>query len=448
MVGDKSDPAISRATVLQYDPRMALFEPTAGDVLPVLSDERRRLFLHPDSSGRPVRSPVSEATIARARAHRIERVRSEMRRHDCSALILYNPINIRYAYDYSNMQLWTMHEMMRHALIFADGPAMMFEFKGCEHLCRLGANIDEVRTATGYMYMAYGDGADDRATVWADEMADLFRRYGSGGRLAVDRIEPLGLSALADRGLLVDDGQKIMEHARSIKNDAEIEMMQWTIRVAESGMARIYDRSEPGVTEHELWAELHHENARYGGEWFEARLLCSGPRTNPWLQEVSDRVVQAGEMISFDTDMVGPYGYCADLSRSWTCGHTPMTGLQRSLYAKAVDQVEHNTALLEPGLSFREFNERSWRIPDRHVPYRYSLAIHGVGLVDEWPVIALHPDFDGPYGHRHGTFETGMVLCVESLMAEAGSESIKLETQVLITDDGAMRLDRFPWEDS
>jgi len=30
MVGDKSDPAISRATVLQYDPRMALFEPTAG----------------------------------------------------------------------------------------------------------------------------------------------------------------------------------------------------------------------------------------------------------------------------------------------------------------------------------------------------------------------------------------------------------------------------------
>jgi Xaa-Pro aminopeptidase len=71
-----------------------------------------------------------------------------------------------------------------------------------------------------------------------------------------------------------------------------------------------------------------------------------------------------------------------------------------------------------------------------------------VGLVDEWPVIALHPDFDGPYGHRDGTFETGMVLCVESLMAEAGSESIKLETQVLITDDGAMRLDRFPWEDS
>ena len=40
-----------------------------------------------------------------------------------------------------------------------------------------------------------------------------------------------------------------------------------------------------------------------------------------------------------------------------------------------------------------------------------------------------------------------MVLCVESLIAEAGSESIKLETQVLITETGSERLDSFPWED-
>jgi Xaa-Pro aminopeptidase len=40
-----------------------------------------------------------------------------------------------------------------------------------------------------------------------------------------------------------------------------------------------------------------------------------------------------------------------------------------------------------------------------------------------------------------------MVVCVESLMAEAGTESIKLETQVLITADGPERLDSFPWEE-
>jgi Xaa-Pro dipeptidase len=39
-----------------------------------------------------------------------------------------------------------------------------------------------------------------------------------------------------------------------------------------------------------------------------------------------------------------------------------------------------------------------------------------------------------------------MVVCVESLVSEAGCESIKLETQVLITETGPERLDRFPWE--
>ena len=38
------------------------------------------------------------------------------------------------------------------------------------------------------------------------------------------------------------------------------------------------------------------------------------------------------------------------------------------------------------------------------------------------------------------------MICVESLIAEAGSESVKLETQVLITDTGVERLDSFPWE--
>jgi hypothetical protein len=39
------------------------------------------------------------------------------------------------------------------------------------------------------------------------------------------------------------------------------------------------------------------------------------------------------------------------------------------------------------------------------------------------------------------------VLCVESLIAEQGTESIKLETQVLVTENGAERLDSFPWEE-
>jgi Xaa-Pro dipeptidase len=67
-------------------------------------------------------------------------------------------------------------------------------------------------------------------------------------------------------------------------------------------------------------------------------------------------------------------------------------------------------------------------------------------MADEYPVVPLHVDFDEETA-MSGHLEPGMVVCVESLIAEAGSESIKLETQVLVTETGHERLDSFPWED-
>jgi Xaa-Pro aminopeptidase len=221
--------------------------------------------------------------------------------------------------------------------------------------------------------------------------------------------------------------------------------MRWTIRVCEAGMARIYENSVPGVTERELWAHLHFENARSGGDWLETKLLTCGPNTNLWNKECSDRACQTGEMIAFDTDMIGPYGYCADLSRSWTCGYTPMNDTQKRVYSTALSQIEHNLDLLAPGMKFAEFNAKSWRIPDAHVDYRYSLALHGVGMADEYPVVPLHVDFGD--AAMSGEIEPGIVLCVESLIAAEGTESVKLETQVLITETGTERLDSFLWEE-
>ena len=411
----------------------------------MFKDHRKLTYLNSEGADKPLKSPVPRDVLVRARGHRLSRIRAALNQHDCAAALLYDPVNIRYALDAANMQVWTLHNPLRYALIFADGPAVMFEFKGSEHLCKGLETIDELRLATGWMYMTAGDRAPERVARWAAELESLMLEHGAGNkRIAVDRLDLEGVRELESRGLDVVDGAPMIERARSIKSLDEIELMRWTIRVCEAGMARIYEHSVPGVTEQELWAHLHFENARSGGEWLETRLLTCGDHTNPWYSECSDRVCSAGEMIAFDTDMIGPYGYCADLSRSWTCGYTPLTAKQRELYAAAVEQIDHNLALLRAGLSFAEFNDKSWRIPARYEPYRYSLAVHGVGMADEWPVVALHPDF----AHSHGgQFEENMVVCVETLIAEHDSESVKLETQVLITVAGAERLDSFPWED-
>ena len=411
----------------------------------VVFDERKRSYLNQEGADRPLKSPIPHETLVRARKYRLGRIRQQLLKEDCAAILLYDPINIRYALDATNMQVWTSHNAMRYALIFAEGPAIMFEFKGCHHLCEGYEGIDEVRYSTPWVFMSVGDRVDEYVKRWSAEIADLMKTHGNGNtRLSADNLEPVGLKALESYGIEVIDGQETTELARSIKSDDEITLMRWTVRVCEAGMARVYENSLPGRTEQELWAEIHYENARSGGEWLETRLLACGPRTNPWYQECSDYVCEEGQMISFDTDQIGPYGYCADLSRSWTCGYTPMTPKQKELYTAALEQIYHNLELVKPGVSYREFNDKSWQIPDKYQPYRYSLAAHGVGMADEYPVIPLHPDFDGAHG---GQIEKGMVLCIESLIGEAGSESIKLETQVLVTETGAERLDSFPFED-
>jgi Xaa-Pro aminopeptidase len=411
----------------------------------IFADARKREYLNGEGADKPLKSPIPLATLKAARGYRKRRLVAELAKHDCAAILLYDPVNIRYATDVSNMQLWMTHNASHYALVFADGHAIAFEYGRSEHLAQGFETVDEVRTAKTWFYFAAGNRIPERLDAWADEVADLLRRRGGGNmRLAVDKMEPLGVDALRARGVTLVEGQEITEHARKIKSADEIALMRWTIRVCEAGMARMWALSEPGRTEQEIWAELHHENIRSGGEWIETRLLAAGQRTNPWFQECSDHVCEKGDMLSFDTDLIGPYGYCADLSRSWTIGHVPMTNTQRELYAVAREQIEHNMAVLKAGMTFAEFNEKSWRIPERYQPCRYSVALHGVGLCDEWPSLPTHVDFARAFA---GTFEENMVVCVESLIGEAGGrECVKLETQVLVGARGVERLDSFPWE--
>ncbi|MFY0624149.1 MAG: aminopeptidase P family protein [Pelagimonas sp.] len=323
-------------------------------------DDRKLTYLNSERADKPLISPVSATVFDKARSYRLNRFRKMISDYDVAGLILYDPINIRYAFDSSNMQVWTSHNPVRYAMILADGPAILWEFKGCEHLNDGLPGIDELRTAVSWMFMSKGDKAIVGVETWADEIADLLRQHGGGNkRFAADKLDGPGLHALENRGFTYVEGAELTERARSIKSPEEVELMRWTIRVCEAGMARIYENSRPGVTERELWGHLHFENARSGGDWLETKLLTCGPNTNPWYKECSDRICQEGEMISFDTDMIGPYGYCADLSRSWTCGYTPMSETQKRIYGTALEQITHNLEILRPGMSFEEYNRKS-----------------------------------------------------------------------------------------
>ncbi len=208
-------------------------------------------------------------------------------------------------------------------------------------------------------------------------------------------------------GVEVADGEAVMEEARLVKSADEILAMRRAIVACEAAMAEMEAKLAPGISENALWAELHRGNIARGGEWVETRLLSSGPRTNPWFQECSARTIEAGELVAFDTDLIGPYGFCADLSRSWLCGDGPPSAEQRELYSIAAEQIAVNTALLRPGVGFRELAERATNPPPDCFPARYGVLFHGVGLADEYPTLPHLADWtddtpDGVVDARNG----------------------------------------------
>ena len=87
-----------------------------------------------------------------------------------------------------------------------------------------------------------------------------------------------------------------------------------------------------------------------------------------------------------------------------------------------------------------------FKLPANFAPNRYSVIFHGVGLCDEYPASLYLEEYAAGAGYD-GILEPGMTICVESYIGEVGGdEGVKLEQQILITDNGYEQLSTFPFE--
>ena len=382
------------------------------------------------------------------RRYRLERVREQLRGADCDAALLYDPVNIRYATDTTNMSLWTMHNAVRFAVVNTDGPVVVFEFSDGEFLDAHSEVVDEIRPAPSYTHFLAGPRADEITHRWAAEVAGLVAEHArttgslSGCRVAVDRLDLGAARALESNGIAIAAGEPLMETARTVKSVDEIRAMRCAVHACEAAIDEMEAIFEPGVSELDLWAALWAGSVRRYGEWIETRLLSSGPRTNPWYHEASSRRVQAGELMGFDTDLVGAYGICVDMSRTWLCGDGRPSASQHDTWSLAAEQIRRNTELFQAGTTFRELTEASW-YPDPDKYRHYTSLAHGVGLCDEYPSVMFRHKWDR-VGYD-GVLEPGMVVCVEAFVGpRSGGEGVKLEEQVLITDMGNEVLTNLP----
>jgi hypothetical protein len=232
------------------------------------------------------------------RQYRLDRIVAGLVERDLDAVLLFDPLSIRYATDTTHMQLWNAHNPFRACMVTADGHMVLWEYGGYAYLSEYNPLVREVRFGASFFYFATGQRTEEKAELFAGQIVDLLQeRVGSGRRVAVDKIQIAGLRALDAAGVEVMDGEELMERVRAIKGPDEILAMRCAIHACEASIAEMRELTQPGMTENDVWAELHKSNIRRGGEWIETRILSTGQRTNPWFQECGPRILGNNEIL-------------------------------------------------------------------------------------------------------------------------------------------------------
>ena len=379
--------------------------------------------------------------VQRMQQYRMARLQAGMREADVALCILVNPISLRYAVEFRNYALFQSHIPTAYLFVTAEGHTAM------HGIYDPAPTLKDVRVGRAISFFAGGNELDKTARLLADDVVNYLSERGiANRRVALEYVNPSLTQALMRRGLDVVDAVPISESARLIKNEDEIACMKWSIAVAEHALEKMRSAIRPGVSELQLWGLVNYTNVANNGDWHDGRMLASGPRINPWCQEASERNVEAGDLVGVDTDMIGPFGYSADISRTFHCGPAKPSKRQKQLYRLAKDEIEHNLTLVRAGISFRQFQQQAYPVPEAYHQNAYSCIFHGIGMCDEYP--SINPIFRGPCLYD-GQLEAGMVICIKSYMGTVGErDGVKLEQQALVTEDGYEMLTQYPFEDS
>jgi len=420
---------------------------------------------------------------------RLRNLQQHLRSFGCAAGLFHDPCHVRYACDASNMTIWHKRNQIRYLMVPAAaglaeeqstsrtdgqgadgdndrpeqdnlGPVTLWESlfvdaKGLENL--IGHTIDVWVPNVPTTCCAIGCATTDihkKIEQWASDLDQHLRpvceKAGNNFRIAVQGGDPLQAFALEKKGYTISSGQQVLELARARKGQVpgELALIECGVQCCVDAMRYLQSFIKPGISENALWSKLHEYNIAVGGEYVETRLLNSGPRTSPWMQEASTRLLQGGDLVALDSDCTGPFGYFIDMSRTWHCPFPSKEDYteeakqkfwkQRELHRAARAQLKHNMAMVKPGMSFREVALKSWPIPEKYVKRRYGLMAHGNGLNGEYPY--LYHGVDWELCGYDGVVEEGMTISFESFIAEDDEDGVKLEEHCVIGPEGVINL--------
>jgi Xaa-Pro aminopeptidase len=306
--------------------------------------------------------------------------------------------------------------------------------------CALLVERDRVRLFTDFRYIAAARRVEDvevvetkRDTIGA--LAELL----AGRRVSFESLLPWALyERLRAAGVELDATDGVIEQLRAVKDERELASLRKACAITDRAYERLADVQFSGRTERDVSWELfqifHEEGAE--GIAFEF-IVGAGPTGSQPHARAGERIIQPGELVVIDAGCIVD-GYASDYTRTFAVGQ--VDGEQREAYEVVLAAQQAALDGLRAGITGVDADALARTVIDSS-PWKGRLGHglgHGLGLdVHEAPRLSTE---------SHDTLAPGNVVTVEPGIYVDGEFGIRIEDDVVITEDGIENLTGFTKE--
>lgn len=225
-----------------------------------------------------------------------------------------------------------------------------------------------------------------------------------------------------------------LDPLRQIKTPNEIALIRAACRISDAAARHIQRFIQPGMREREVAAELEWFMRQQGADKpaFDT-IVASGPRGALPHGKASDKVIEAGEMVTLDFG-AQHRGYCSDITRTFLVAGQSQSLESHPLYAVYQTVLEAQLAAIRairPGIPCHQVDSVARSAIERagYGPQFGHNTGHAIGIdVHENP----------RFSPTDATLlQPGMLLTVEPGIYLEGRGGVRIEDVVLVTDTGA-----------
>jgi Xaa-Pro aminopeptidase len=230
----------------------------------------------------------------------------------------------------------------------------------------------------------------------------------------------------------------VLRDLRIRKTDAEIEALREAGAAIDRVHRRIGEWLRPGRTEREIGRDIADAIVAEGHVRADFVIVGSGPNGASPHHDVSDRVVEPGDVVVVDIGGTTEAGYCSDSTRTYAVGE-PDPDFQR-YYAVLLEAQIAACDAVRPGISAQQVDRVARGVIDAagYGEFFVHRTGHGIGLE----------------GHEHPyivegnaeTLEPGMAFSVEPGIYLPARHGARIEDIVVCTAAGGERLNLTPRE--